>query len=871
MSMRLFSRTFRCVLVLALVAPPLVAQRVQSAARAALEPVHSFEGFAPGAPRLDFDDLAAGLEVGPQTHLAGVRLAFPGGRSGQVWADPRTRGGLALQNVSSGRGLATHALDGALEGAELALTFPFPVTRAAFALRSTADSANLLLSARADGRLLGERFFDVSPDYAVVGLESGLPFDTLILRFTNPARGEFSLDDLVYALDLGDSDRDGVLDHVDLCPTVRDTLQPDSDGDGTGDACDPFPFDALDDLDGDGLGAELDLCPLVFDLAQLDSDGDGIGDACDAFPLGIDSDGDGIGDTDDNCPNTPNPEQADCDADGIGDACDDSLIDPAVVHVALQRGQSFTLTKRVCLPPSPPKVDFLLAIDLTGSMGGEVNQMKQNLVAFAQRVRQLAPDSDIRFGLATYKDYPRSYTSCGYTGGYGAGSDYPFRVEAPIGTPDPVVIAAVNAITGATGGGDGPESYSRLIWELSQAGSGIVFRPGARRVIINACDDLPHDCNVGQDLAGCLGALTTGVDPGRDQALGTPDDIDFHDDALLDLAGRDTRVFTIYSGSNFCTWQRWSEGTGGAAIQASSSGTLPPGTDLAALVLDLIADPIVEEVRLEPEPGCDLEFTFDPPVAGPFDVTNGGQAFFEETITLPADLPPGVTQVECRVRVLADRVLIGTQLVVVDVDCLTLDFELEPGVDFLDNGQALGGDFGGMVTLSSAGSNLGLAVFDSTPGGPNDPSINSDMLVGHGNLLVLQSNAYPGQSAPGVFATPTDDDDGGDMIFDFPAPVTPTSVLLADINPPPNQGASVTLTDSSGRRRVYAVEPGWTGTYGNAGPWRLDLVTLAPQPGNGTPRFATATQDAGFDASSVVRIVVHLTGNGAIDELSWCL
>ena len=56
------------------------------------------------------------------------------------------------------------------------------------------------------------------------------------------------------------------------------------------------------------------------------------------------------------------------------------------------------------------------------------------------------------------------------------------------------------------------------------------------------------------------------------------------------------------------------------------------------------------------------------------------------------------------------------------------------------------------------------------------------------------------------------------MIFDFTSPVDPRSILLADINPPPNQGASVTLLDWHGRTRTYAVEPGWTGTYGDAGP-----------------------------------------------------
>jgi hypothetical protein len=175
-----------------------------------------------------------------------------------------------------------------------------------------------------------------------------------------------------------------------------------------------------------------------------------------------------------------------------------------------------------------------------------------------------------------------------------------------------------------------------------------------------------------------------------------------------------------------------------------------------------------------------------------------------------------------------------------------------------------------MVSISSLGNNLGPAIFDSTPGGPNDPSINSDMLIGRGNLLLLQDSRRPQQSTAGIFDVVTDDPDGGDLVFDFHAPIDPRSIELVDINPPPNRGASVTLYDGVGRARVYAVQPGWTGGYGNAGPHRLDLTTLAPQLGNGTQRWATASQDAGFTQTDVVRIVVHLTGYGAIDDLTFC-
>jgi hypothetical protein len=201
-----------------------------------------------------------------------------------------------------------------------------------------------------------------------------------------------------------------------------------------------------------------------------------------------------------------------------------------------------------------------------------------------------------------------------------------------------------------------------------------------------------------------------------------------------------------------------------------------------------------------------------------------------------------------------------------------LDFETED--DFatpLGNGQVIDSEFGDLVVISGAGANAGPTTFDTTPGGPNDPALNDDMLIGHGNVLLLEDDWYGwAQSVPGFFDVVTDDPDGGDLILDFTAPVNPRSVLLADVNPPPNQGASVTLVDEAGGTRVYSIEPGWTGTYGDAGPHKLDLTTLAPQPGNGTPRLATAVETPGFLQDRVVEIVVHMTGYGALDELEFC-
>jgi len=203
--------------------------------------------------------------------------------------------------------------------------------------------------------------------------------------------------------------------------------------------------------------------------------------------------------------------------------------------------------------------------------------------------------------------------------------------------------------------------------------------------------------------------------------------------------------------------------------------------------------------------------------------------------------------------------------------CYTLDFTTED--DFstpLGNGQQIDTEFGNLVTITGAGANNGPAIFDTNSAGPNNPSQDLDLLVNRGNVLILQNDDSPA-AVGGFFPRANDDEDGGRLTFQFAAPVAPESVVLIDLDAGTDGPSSVVLFDSLGRTRTYTVPINWTGDLildATSGWGTLDLTTLAPQPGFAS--IATATEQAGFDASSVVQIDVNLGGSGAVDDLAVC-
>jgi hypothetical protein len=201
----------------------------------------------------------------------------------------------------------------------------------------------------------------------------------------------------------------------------------------------------------------------------------------------------------------------------------------------------------------------------------------------------------------------------------------------------------------------------------------------------------------------------------------------------------------------------------------------------------------------------------------------------------------------------------------------TIGFETEDdSTTPLVDGQDLTPDeeFGRFLTVEGLGANLGAALFDSTPGGPNDPSQDRDLLVGSGNLLILQNSLAPWQTIPGVFDRPNDDQDGGTLVFRFSRPVEARSIDLVDIDAGPDGFVVVQLFDAAGRVRTYDVPAGWTTDIlveGPPGTGTLHLDTLRDQ--QGFAATASAVEAPGFDPRAVLRLEVALDSSGALDNL----
>jgi PKD repeat protein len=239
---------------------------------------------------------------------------------------------------------------------------------------------------------------------------------------------------------------------------------------------------------------------------------------------------------------------------------------PTSMEMTLPAGECFIRELSVVLSAGPAikKGDIVFNFDLTGSMGGDIAAMKADANTIMTQIA--ASGIDAAFGVVSFVDYPHHYNSCGYEEYYGTGSDYAWKIDQPITTDFSTVNSVINGLS-LFSGYDTPQDYSRALYETQF----LNWRTGARKIVVIMGDAAVHDCDF-------YAPVSFGGDPGRDEVLGTADDLDFQT-VVAELAAAGIQVVSINSspGDSYAvkSFTYMATETNGRYFEASESSEIP--------------------------------------------------------------------------------------------------------------------------------------------------------------------------------------------------------------------------------------------------------------------------------------------------------
>jgi hypothetical protein len=129
----------------------------------------------------------------------------------------------------------------------------------------------------------------------------------------------------------------------------------------------------------------------------------------------------------------------------------------------------FTVARQA---PAVRKLDLVLTIDTTGSMGDEIGFLQGELGAIVGAIRSRHPGLDLRVGFVFYRDLGDEYVTA----------------TVPL-SPDIRAAQAALARHHANGGGDYPEAMEQALIRAA----GQAWRPDAVKTMLLVADAPPHD------------------------------------------------------------------------------------------------------------------------------------------------------------------------------------------------------------------------------------------------------------------------------------------------------------------------------------------------------------------------------------------
>ncbi len=359
---------------------------------------------------------------------------------------------------------------------------------------------------------------------------------------------------------------------------------------------------------------------------------------------------------------------------------------PGEIIATLSAGEFIEEEKTGYIPGAPPKGDVMFAIDLTGSMGGELGNVKNNSINIMNSVRGVI--SDTNFGVISHMDYVGTHSGYGYSARYGYASsrDYPYSLDQSLTDNLSHVQAAITDLSLGSGA-DMPENYTRVLYE-SYADSNIAWREGAKRILLFWQDSIPHDRDPFLDLS----QPSSGPDPGRDEVDLNGDDLDLkmvleemnnNNITLIALnSAGSSRWPTTSSGKRvFDYWDKYAKMTGGTAYKINTNGTVPEGVDIATFVAEIIQSEIshIDKLTLK-APGYEAWLvSVDPPEYTNVNINNPKSFSFDIRIQVPAGTTPG--EYDFDVILDGDGVSYARQVVIITVPDLNSPPVADAGSD----------------------------------------------------------------------------------------------------------------------------------------------------------------------------------------------
>jgi hypothetical protein len=263
------------------------------------------------------------------------------------------------------------------------------------------------------------------------------------------------------------------------------------------------------------------------------------------------------------------------------------------VDQAEDPGSVIHVTKTVSTPVIPPKPDIVLLADKTGSMGGELANVKANFASIISQVQGVQPDA--QFAVAAYCDF--------------GDADPAYQLFSDLTGDATALDTAINNVN-LCDGGDTEEAQLNALWEIGDGGDDVSFRDGSSRIVVWYGDNPGHDPSGGHTEA----------------------------DATASLTGVDAKVIAISTGA-----ANNLDGTGQATrITDATGGELLTGvaaSDVSAAILEGLHN---LDVTVAGSPTCDTGLSASLSPASQT-VVSGTDAVFDETITVAPDAQQGAT------------------------------------------------------------------------------------------------------------------------------------------------------------------------------------------------------------------------------------